>query len=99
MLCVEKQRQQKVPLHRRKTQKLPCPKHGDPDIWSENRIAFSLYEKLQPYHKVIERGEKKPLLFLNLELLKIFCDELNLKFLDMLEKLEIVHSEINGRNQ
>lgn len=99
MLCIEEQKNQKIPIQRRKAQKLPCPIHGDPDIWPENRIAISLYQKLQPYHKIIEQGEKKPLLFLNLELLKIFCDELNLNFLDMLEKLEIVHKQIDGSNQ
>jgi hypothetical protein len=102
MLCVEEQIKQKTPIHRRKEQRLPCPEHGDLNIWPENRIVFSLYEKIQPYHEIryIKRGEsQEPIYFLNLKLVKIFCDELNLEFLDILEKLEIVHSEIDGRNQ
>jgi hypothetical protein len=97
LACIEEQ-QSRPPLQR-KIQQLPCPKHGHPeDIHDKWAFWAMLYNTLYPYSVAVEVQEKgvkgkekySTRTFINLQLLKLVCDELDISFKQAWVKLAVI---------
>ena len=97
-LCLHEQRENKTPLHLRTEQPLPCPKHGDPRrILPELYIICDLYSIIRSYHTMRVDRDSNPLCFLNIPLIRLFCRELKLDFVQTFERLDLLHGHLDGK--
>jgi len=97
-VCISEDKAKGVLPHLRKSRKLPCSRHGDPrDVWPDLRVYVSLYALLRPYHEVRYNAENEPVYNLNLVLLQMLTQELSLPFWGALDKLSVIHRELDGK--
>jgi hypothetical protein len=46
----------------------------------------------------VKHEKTKVALYLNIPMIRIFCEEMGMSFMETLEKLEMIHQELDGRN-
>jgi hypothetical protein len=46
----------------------------------------------------VKHEKAKVALYLNIPMIQVFCEEMNMSFMETLEKLEMIHQELDGRN-
>jgi hypothetical protein len=98
-LCVQENIDNRVPLGRRKTEELPCSKHGDPRwLYPANVKAVEFYGWL-PAQTVVDGDKQRVVRILDIPTINILCEWYGVQDRKgLFEQLKTIHGELNEIN-